>query len=110
MKRREFIALAGSATAAFALTASAASAQQPAPRAGAQEWLDRHKSRHSSRAPHRRPRITTSGPARLAYMLDDSCRMPVPATTSLQRSLSRRARCTGTPSGRDAPGSGETDS
>ena len=44
MKRREFIALAGSAAAAFPLTASAASAQQPAPRSPVrQEWLDRHK-------------------------------------------------------------------
>src|ERR1700676_4663741 len=44
MKRREFIALAGSAASAFPLTASAASAQQPAPRSPVrQEWLDRHK-------------------------------------------------------------------
>ena len=44
MKRREFIALAGSAAAAFPLTASAASAQQAAPRSPVREdWLDRHK-------------------------------------------------------------------
>src|ERR1700681_2254356 len=44
MKRREFIALARSAAAAFPLTASAASAPQPAPRSPVrQDWLDRHK-------------------------------------------------------------------